>query len=242
MKNYQLSYASLCDKMYDKKSREEKAKRIIKTLADFYGTKPLNQLNLLDIASSTGIIAYNLAKKFKSVTGADIDKEAIEYAKSQFHLKNLKFVVDDGLNLKFKDSTFDVVIATHVYEHVADPEKLFNEIFRVLKPGGVCYLAAVNKLWPIEQHYHLPFLGLLPKSLANLYVSLFKRANSYYETPLSYWELLKLTRKFKVKDYTPLILRDPEQFGYKPHSLAVKLMSPVLKYLVPTFFWVLVKE
>ena len=38
--------------------------------------------------------------------------------------------------LSFADENFDLVISEDVFEHVADPERGFREILRVLKPGG----------------------------------------------------------------------------------------------------------
>ena len=40
------------------------------------------------------------------------------------------------MKLSFKENSFDIVICTHVYEHVPNSKKLFDEIYRVLKPGG----------------------------------------------------------------------------------------------------------
>jgi len=43
---------------------------------------------------------------------------------------------EDLQSLTFADASFDVVITQDVLEHVADPERAFLEIRRVLKPGG----------------------------------------------------------------------------------------------------------
>lgn len=45
----------------------------------------------------------------------------------------------DGHDLPFVDSTFDAVITTAVLEHVLYPEQVANEIYRVMKVGGVLY-------------------------------------------------------------------------------------------------------
>jgi SAM-dependent methyltransferase len=42
----------------------------------------------------------------------------------------------DFQNLHFGDGTFDVVIASDVFEHVRDDAAGYREIFRTLKPGG----------------------------------------------------------------------------------------------------------
>lgn len=47
--------------------------------------------------------------------------------------------------LPFADGTFDAVISLWVLEHVAEPQKVFLEIFRVLKPGGFFAFVTPNK-------------------------------------------------------------------------------------------------
>lgn len=231
--------------MYDKKSREQKAIRIIKTLEDYFGKEKIKKLKVLDIGASTGIIDNILAGSFKEVVGTDIDKDAIKFASKNFTAKrgnskkNLKFKVEDAMKLTFKDNSFDIVICTHVYEHVPNQKILFNEIHRVLKPGGVCYLAAQNKLWPLEAHHNLLFLSYLPKNMADIYIKVSRNKDKYYETPVTYWEMKKLTKKFKQIDYTGKIISDPKKLGYS-HSIP-SILSPIAKYIMPTTFWILVK-
>ena len=236
---YQNNYASGRPQMYDNKSREQKGMRIVRTLEDYYGKEKIKKLNVLDVGTSTGIIDNILAKSFGKVTGTDIDKEAIQFASKNFKRKNLKFKVEDAMKLSFKSNSFDVVICTHVYEHVPNRQTLFNEIHRVLKPGGICYLAAQNKLWPLEAHHNLLFLSYLPKDIANLYMKLMGKSKMYYETPVSYWGMKKLTKKFAQIDYTGKIVSNPKRFGYLHPSLP--LLSPFAKFIMPTTFWILVK-
>lgn len=240
--NYQFDYAARRPQMYDIKSREQKGVRMVKTLGHYFGHDKLKKLKVLDVGASTGIIDNILAKSFGQVIGIDIDHEAIKYAKNRFKCKNLKFKVDDAMKLSFKNNSFDVVICAHVYEHVPNAKKMFDEIHRVLRPGGVCYLAAVNSLWPIEPHYDLLFLSWLPKKIAHLYVKLFRKANKYHETPQNPWQLVKMVSKFRIHDYTQKIIKDPIGLGY-PKSW--KLLTPIsflAKYLSPTMFWLLEKH
>lgn len=247
MNKLQLNYAAGRPQMYDSQSRIKRAYRIVKMFEDYYDKGQIKNLTLLDIGSSTGIIDNYLADKFNEVTGIDIDEKAIKFASKKFKKKNLTFKIGDAMKLEFCNNSFDIVICTQIYEHVPDPKRLLAEIYRVLKPNGVCFFAAINKLWPWEPHYNLPFLSWLPRNAANIYVRLFRGANEYYETPRTYWGLKKLCGKFKIKEYTQKILRNPVRFGYedKIHgaiSLFSYLMSPLAKCFSSTFFWLLVKE
>jgi len=247
MTNYQLDYASHRKQMYDAQSRIKKAERMIKLLSHYFGQDKLQELSLLDLGSSTGIIAHELSKNFKIVVGIDIDQEGINFAKKNFKKKNLKFQLADAMKLPFKNSSFDVVICAHVYEHVPNAKKLMAEIHRVLKPNGACYFAAVNALWPIEPHYNLPFLSYLPKNIAHHYVRLFGKADAYYESPRFKPGLKELTLKFKVIDYTDKILSSPSRYGFDDkikgtRAIIAKVLAPLSKELAPTFFWLLVKE
>lgn len=234
--------------MYDYASREKKAYRIIKTLGEYFGEEKLSALTVLDVGASTGIIDNILSKKFKKVVGTDIDEEAINYAKRTFKRKKLEFRIGDAMNLMFKNNSFDVVICTQVYEHVSNQNKLFSEVYRVLKPGGVCYLAALNKLRIWEPHYNLPFLSWLPKNFANLYLRFVGRGNVYFETLRTYWELQTMNKKFEIIDLTREIIRNPKKYGYEdaiPSNpllfVPLQAISPFYKFFTPTFFWLLVK-
>ena len=43
------------------------------------------------------------------------------------------------------DDSFDLIVAAHVIEHMADPIRFFGEIVRVLKPGGIAYIEAPSE-------------------------------------------------------------------------------------------------
>jgi ubiquinone/menaquinone biosynthesis C-methylase UbiE len=124
-----------------------------------------------------------------------------------------------------------------------------SEIYRVLKPEGVCFFAAGNRIVLIEPHYHLPFLSVFPKWIAHKYVKIFKKANFYYENLLTYWGLKKLVSKFKIDDYTKKIIKNPENYFatemVKENSIPQFMYLIALKlayWLSPTFIWVLRKK
>ena len=177
---YQYNFSEMHrDAMYNRRSRERKAKTMVSVLQDYFNTD-LKFLTLLDVGSSTGLVANYLAKCFGEVVGIDIDHPAVEYAKATHKKDNLVFIQADSLNIDMPESYFDAVICAQVYEHVPDAAMMMDEIHRLLKPGGVCYFAAGNRLNILESHYHLPFLSVIPRPLAHIYIRWAGRGKFYY--------------------------------------------------------------
>lgn len=71
------------------------------------------------------------------VVGIDLDPRVATLFHSSFELASLE-------RLPFRDATFDVVFSEYVLEHVDDPVACFNEIRRVLKPGGSVVILTPN--------------------------------------------------------------------------------------------------
>lgn len=246
-RGYQYDYASKMDAMYNTEGRSRKARTMVAVLRDHLGAD-LSSLKVLNVGGSAGIIDSCLAEHFGSVTGIDIDRDAIEHARRNFQRGNLHFAVGDALDLKYPDESFDVVICSHVYEHVPDARRMMDEIFRVLVPGGLCYFAAGNRLMWNEPHYGLPLLSMLPRPLAHLYVRLAGRADHYHELHFTYWGLRRLVRNFNLYDLTRKLIENPERYGVDymlpKGSRKAALARWVARYapwLLPSYIWLLEK-
>jgi len=222
--------------MYDQDGRIRKAKTMVAVISDFLDTD-LSSLSLLEIGCSTGIIDNYLSEYFSQVIGTDIDEQAITFANNTFKKDNLKFHIDDAMNLKFPDNSFDVVICAQIYEHMPDAEQLMSEIYRVLKPSGICYFAAGNRLDIKEHHYNLPFLSVIPRPLGHIYLRLAGKGKFYYEKHLSYWGLKKLVYQFEVYDYTKKIIENADffQVSYMLPDGSVK--TKMAKFIVNHIYW-----
>ena len=122
---------------------------------------------VLEIRCSTGIITNYFADYFLKIDGIDIDKKEIEYANLNNKKTNVLFQAVPIEEFE-SNKNYDVIVCSHIYEHVPDSRVLLDNIYRLLKPGGVCYFAARNKFQPMEPHYNLLFLSYLPKSISNL--------------------------------------------------------------------------
>ncbi|GGP93843.1 class I SAM-dependent methyltransferase [Streptosporangium pseudovulgare] len=252
----QLEYSEFQAAMLDEEKRRRKAAKIVAVLGHFLGRDKdvLEGLTVADIGCSAGFIADELASAGAHRTfGVDIDVPGLRRAAQRFG-DRVRFVCADGTALPFPDSSIDVLVFNHIYEHVVDPDAIMAEMRRVLADDGVLYLGLGNRLGVMEPHYKLPFLSYLPPALADRYVRLFGRADSYYERYRTRRGLRRMARGFRVWDYTFPVLATPVAFagselfpgaaGRAATAVLSRLPRPVLRALlpvVPTYLWVATK-
>jgi len=223
-------------------SRKNKVDKILAVIRDYHN-QDLNDLSCLDIGCSS-----ILSDSFNNIVGIDTDKKAIEIAKKSKNKKNISFIIGDGMNIPFKDNSFDVVICNHIYEHVPDSKKLMDEIHRVLKKGGFCYFSAGNRFTFMEQHYKLPLLSWFPNWIGNYYLRLTGKGKFYEEKHFSYWKIRELIRKFGVFDYTPKLIKNPRKYfikskllGHFPARVFPEWFIKLFYFFVPTYIFIVKK-
>ena len=103
---------------------------------------------VLDVGCGTGDLTLT-AKKYAgssgSAYGIDASPEGVDLARKKAERSGAKAVFEVGLieKIPYPDAAFDVVISRLVIHHLPDDLKHqgFAEIFRVLKPGGLFFLA-----------------------------------------------------------------------------------------------------
>jgi ubiquinone/menaquinone biosynthesis C-methylase UbiE/DNA-binding transcriptional MerR regulator len=86
------------------------------------------------------------------ITLTDISEGMLEDAKQNLgdYSKKFNFNHADAQNIPYKDNSFDVVIADHIFYHISDKQKALSEIRRVLKRKGYLYLSTIGKNHLIE--------------------------------------------------------------------------------------------
>lgn len=132
---------------------------------------------LLDIGCGYGSFVLVCRNAEIEAEGIDIADYDINFARKRLALErpsdNAESVLHlgDGQNTGLPDSSFDVITAWNLLEHVPDFHKLIQEAYRLLRPGGVFIGIAPNYLaFRQEAHYHIPWLPLFPRSLAHAYL------------------------------------------------------------------------
>jgi phosphatidylethanolamine/phosphatidyl-N-methylethanolamine N-methyltransferase len=93
---------------------------------------------VLEVGVGTGINAA-LYPRDCAVTGIDLSSPMLEIARERVARKgiwNVRLVEMDAADIKFADSTFDIVYAPYLISVVPDPVVVAREMRRVCRPGG----------------------------------------------------------------------------------------------------------
>ncbi len=103
---------------------------------------------VLEVGCGAAVDLARFAKGGAICTGVDIAESAIELAKANFQQQGLEanLRVANGEALPFPDNSFDLVYAHGVVQYTADPQRLVDEVRRVLKPGGEAVFQVYNRI------------------------------------------------------------------------------------------------
>ena len=124
------------------RSRIEKAAHILEELI-LLGIDPAISLRALCAGCGVGFVPYILARHTAwTFFGGELNAEYI--SRHPWVRERLRIARLDLTAMPFADDTFDLVICNHVIEHVPDWERLAQELHRVVRPGGLVYVATPN--------------------------------------------------------------------------------------------------
>lgn len=99
---------------------------------------------ILDIGCGYGWCEVNfLERKVKKIMGIEVSYKDLSTAKKYVKDKRASFKVGSAINIPFPDKSFDTVVSWEVIEHIpkSTENKMFMEVSRVLKDGGVFYIS-----------------------------------------------------------------------------------------------------
>ena len=95
---------------------------------------------ICDIACGSGQMSVRMAKAGGRVSGIDISDRSVRNARLVGEQHNCSFCVANAEILPYKSSVFDRVVSMCALEHFEDDELALQEMYRVLKIGGLLVL------------------------------------------------------------------------------------------------------
>jgi 2-polyprenyl-6-hydroxyphenyl methylase/3-demethylubiquinone-9 3-methyltransferase len=111
------------------------------------GLKPFQGLALLDIGCGGGLLSEPMARLGFSVLGADASEKNVKTAGAHALATGVEvdYRAATAESLAVDGRAFDVVLNMEVIEHVADLPGYLRACARLVKPGGLMFVASLNK-------------------------------------------------------------------------------------------------
>ncbi|HET7306584.1 MAG TPA: class I SAM-dependent methyltransferase [Gammaproteobacteria bacterium] len=178
-------------------------------------------LRALDIGCGAGVICRGLSAEFEQVIGIDGNPDNVALARSltqEAGISNIAYRQADATRLPVEDASLDLAVVVGVLEWVGVNDAgehphtrqlaMLREIRRVLKPGGMFYLAIENRWHPRtvlkDPHSGLPFVNIMPRWLADKWSR--AKQNRPYQTYIYGWRTLRrMLRETGFSTDTPFV-------------------------------------
>jgi SAM-dependent methyltransferase len=107
---------------------------------------PPRGTRLIDIGCGPGTYARKIALLHPGLVAIGVDQSARQLRRARRHADrtgatNCRFQHGDAMALPFVDSSVDAVVASRLLMVLADHEGALAEMYRILRPGGRCFIA-----------------------------------------------------------------------------------------------------
>ena len=116
--------------------------RAILALLDKYAGEGKNGRLVLDVGAGAGNMMHHLAH-YGDVIGLEYNPKPIPVA----HERGFDVRQGDAAAMPFDDAMFDIVALLDTVEHIPDEKAVFDECFRVTKPGGWMIVTVPAFMW-----------------------------------------------------------------------------------------------
>ena len=124
---------------------------------------------ILDFGCGTGLICNEIAENVGIIHAIDISTKMIEISKikaSEREIRNIDFARTTIFDEKFKENSFDAIIAFNIFHLLEERQKYFRRINSLLKPGGLLLSSTPCMREAPFLNYMLKFfafIGVTPK-------------------------------------------------------------------------------
>jgi DNA-binding transcriptional ArsR family regulator/protein-L-isoaspartate O-methyltransferase len=103
---------------------------------------------IVEVGVGTGNVLSSLSLKAPRIVGVDHSPAMLEEARSRVHkegLSGIEFRLGEMSHLPIGDREVDCLLLNMVLHHAAEPEQVFQEVARILAPGGVLVIADLQR-------------------------------------------------------------------------------------------------
>lgn len=216
----------------------------------------LDKMKAVDIGAGKGGFMLQALEAGMDIYGLEKNEDNIKIAQQKMAEKGYEQNrIIQGLveSLPWPDANFDFANASEVLEHVEEPDKMLNEMHRVLKTGGQAYVSIPNRFGFWDPHFHLYFINWMPRNWAMKILSALNKHKDY-NTDSGYQSLTQMhyhTYKSALKllsnhGFDAIDTRRKKVLNLSNNNLLKKLLSLAYSLTAPwtlsTFHFWLIKK
>jgi SAM-dependent methyltransferase len=196
---------------------------------------------VVDLGSGGGLDCFLAAKKVGakgSVIGVDMTAEMLDKARDNCRrggYKNVEFRLGEIENLPVADGIADVIISNCVINLSPNKQRVFNEAFRVLKPGGRLMISDMVLLNPLPEALKesvQAYVGCISGAeIKSAYTGMieragFKQVNIVEETHLPLELMLSDASAKAIMKELELTEKSAEELGNSVVSIKISALKP----------------
>ena len=195
--------------------------------------------SFLDCGCGTGQYVLALRERFNvEAHGIEFDEEKVNQAHANVVLKTAVTRADLQA-IDFPANSWDYALLNEVLEHIPDDKKALEEVYRILRPGGLLFVFSPNRWFPFETHgvrlkhshrrvpHWFPFIPYVPLGLGRKFFDYWAR--NYGQRELA---CMIEAKGFVILERTFVWMTFEDISGRQPWF--IKLMKPPLRFLSNT--------
>jgi ubiquinone/menaquinone biosynthesis C-methylase UbiE len=176
---------------------------------DFILERAIECKTALDLGAGAGIINYlNFKGLFQKVYGIDLDERVLQNP----FLNEAK--TGSVESLPYEDNSFDLVYSANVLEHLKEPCNVFNEVRRVLKPGGAFITKTPNK------YHYVPLIAKCTPDIFHKKVNKL-RGRQEDDTFPTYYRVNSISDQRNIAEKCGLIVKDILTVEARPEYMRI---------------------
>lgn len=180
-----------------------------KNIFNFCEYNKFSGKKILDIGPGRGQEAHNYFSAGGKVTILEYASQGVNLVSERIKLFNLDIdiIQGDAASIPLKDNEFDLVYSYGVLHHIPDMQKAIDEVYRVLKPGGIAKIMVYHKGYCYYKDMFFKWFILKGNFLRYSWDDYIKIVMEQREGPCpvvyikSTYEILEMFKKFKLINY-----------------------------------------
>lgn len=182
---------------------------------------------LLEVGCGSGVTLKGMQVLGWDVEGVDFDINSVRNARS----KGLTVRHGDLVGQQYQNNTFDVIVMSHVIEHVPDPLRLLHECYRILKQGGQLVVLTPNVNSIGHRIYGANWRGLEPPRHLHLF-NVSSLTNLALRSKFNDVSCQTSVRSWKIFIESHICSREGKVDISKNYSVIMKIWAEVMELLV----------